>query len=138
MQFHCNKANPCLSYKWVNGKLVIWISWVDDCLNAGPEQEVREAVKQMNSMLKCKELGELAEYVSCKIDYNKDDGWMRLMQPILLQSYEDKFGRNEHGLMPHTPVEAGSVLEKEESKKTLGQQEHNKYQTGVGKLLHMS
>eukprot|EP00957_Ditylum_brightwellii_P094995 7234254-Ditylum_brightwellii.AAC.1 len=72
--FHCNDANPCLSYKWVNGKLVVWITWVDDCLNTGPEQEVRETVKQMNSLFECKELGELTEYVGCKIDYNKDGG----------------------------------------------------------------
>eukprot|EP00957_Ditylum_brightwellii_P094950 7230744-Ditylum_brightwellii.AAC.1 len=60
IQFHCNKDNPCLSYKWVNDKLVIWITWVDNYLNAGPKQEVKEAVKQMNSLSKCKELGELA------------------------------------------------------------------------------
>eukprot|EP00957_Ditylum_brightwellii_P061493 4667343-Ditylum_brightwellii.AAC.1 len=74
MQFHYNKADLCLSYKWVNGKLNIWITWVDNCLNTGPEQEVKEVVKQMNSLFECKELGELAEYAGCKIDYNKEDG----------------------------------------------------------------
>eukprot|EP00957_Ditylum_brightwellii_P198349 15114761-Ditylum_brightwellii.AAC.1 len=120
MQFHCNKADTCLSYKWVNDKCIIWITWADNCLNTRPEQEVREAVKQMNILFECKEFGKLAEYVGCKIDYNKDDGWMTLMQPILLQSYEDKFGLNGHGLTPHTPAITGSVLEKEEGKKKLG------------------
>eukprot|EP00957_Ditylum_brightwellii_P009146 691518-Ditylum_brightwellii.AAC.1 len=95
-------------------------------------------MKEMHLMFECKELGMLAEYVGCKIKYKHNEGWMKLMQPVLLQSYEDEFELNQRGLMPHTSAEMGSVLEREEGDGVLSKKEHSKYQTDVGKLVHMS
>eukprot|EP00957_Ditylum_brightwellii_P128242 9780668-Ditylum_brightwellii.AAC.1 len=92
----------------------------------------------MSSLFETEELGELEEYVGCKIEYNREERWMRLTQPILLQSYEDEFELDEHGLNPHTPADTGSMLERIEGEPTLGKEEHGKYRMGVGKLLHMS
>ena len=36
MKYARNRADPCLYFRWVKGELVIWISWVDDCLLVGP------------------------------------------------------------------------------------------------------
>eukprot|EP00957_Ditylum_brightwellii_P204055 15337406-Ditylum_brightwellii.AAC.1 len=63
MEFLRNKADPCLSFKWINGKLVLWITWVDDCLNAGPDNNVKKSVNEMSSLFETEELGELEEYV---------------------------------------------------------------------------
>ena len=30
MEFDRSQADPCLYYKWVNDKLTVWITWVDD------------------------------------------------------------------------------------------------------------
>ena len=35
MEYKRNKADPCLYHKWIGGKLMIWITWVDNCLIAG-------------------------------------------------------------------------------------------------------
>ena len=32
MKYTRNQAEPCLNFRWVEGELVIWISWVNDCL----------------------------------------------------------------------------------------------------------
>eukprot|EP00957_Ditylum_brightwellii_P012612 953270-Ditylum_brightwellii.AAC.1 len=48
MGYKRNKANPCMAFKWVDSRLVLWITWVDDCHNARPEQEARKAVKEMH------------------------------------------------------------------------------------------
>eukprot|EP00957_Ditylum_brightwellii_P081812 6224370-Ditylum_brightwellii.AAC.1 len=138
MSYKCNKADPCMTFKWVDSHLVLWIIWVDDCLNAGLDQEVRKAVKEMHLMFECKDLGMLEEYVGCKIKHECDKGWMKLTQQVLLQSYEDEFELNQHGLKPHTPAEMGSVLEREDGDEVLSKKEHSKYLTGINKLLHMS
>eukprot|EP00957_Ditylum_brightwellii_P070326 5342611-Ditylum_brightwellii.AAC.1 len=90
MGYKRNKADPCTAFKW------------------NEEQEVRKAVKEMHLMFECKDLGMLDEYVGCKIKHKHNEGWMKLMQPVLLQSFGDEFELNQHGLMPHTPAETGS------------------------------
>ena len=39
----------------------------------------------------CDEVRELKEYVGCKVDYNRKEGWIKLTQPVLMQSYTDEF-----------------------------------------------
>ena len=39
----------------------------------------------------CDEVGKLNEYVGCKINFNQEEGWIKLTQPVLLQSFEDEF-----------------------------------------------
>eukprot|EP00957_Ditylum_brightwellii_P108299 8262075-Ditylum_brightwellii.AAC.1 len=40
MSYSGNKADPCLAFQWIDGLLVIWIIWVDDCLAIGPPKLV--------------------------------------------------------------------------------------------------
>jgi hypothetical protein len=35
MNFMQSKADPCLYYGWGSNQLVIWLSWVDNCLICG-------------------------------------------------------------------------------------------------------
>eukprot|EP00957_Ditylum_brightwellii_P053338 4043231-Ditylum_brightwellii.AAC.1 len=71
------------------------------------------------------------------MEHKCNEGWMKLMQPVLLQTYEDEFELNQHGLKPQTSAETGSVLEREDSDEVLSKREHSKYWTGIGKLMHM-
>eukprot|EP00957_Ditylum_brightwellii_P035609 2698993-Ditylum_brightwellii.AAC.1 len=89
----------------------------------------------MMNLFECEELGEVDEYVGCKIDYDQKDGSTPNTQPVLLQSYKDEFKLDEHRKVSKTPAEAGSVLGKGEGEPchTPG---HKKYCTGVGKLQH--
>jgi hypothetical protein len=36
MGFVRSKADPCMYYKWSREGLVLWVSWIDDCLVMGP------------------------------------------------------------------------------------------------------
>ena len=70
---------------------MLWSSWVDDLLSWGNKKDVlkgREALKQHFDL---NEVGELKEYVGCKVEYNKVNGQMKLTQPVLVQSFADKF-----------------------------------------------
>eukprot|EP00957_Ditylum_brightwellii_P035502 2691471-Ditylum_brightwellii.AAC.1 len=99
---------------------------------------MRKAVKEMHLVFECKDLGVLEEYVGCKIEHKRDEGWIKLMQPVLLQSFEDEFKLDQHGLVPHTPAKTGSVLERHKGDEVLGKKDYGKYQTEIGKLLHMA
>jgi hypothetical protein len=39
----------------------------------------------------CDDQGELKEYIGCKVDRDMENGSVKLMQPVLMQSYEDEF-----------------------------------------------
>ena len=55
-------------YKYVNNQMVLFILWVDDCCICGDKKAVLQAVKDFTSLWDCKDLGELKEYVGCKVD----------------------------------------------------------------------
>jgi hypothetical protein len=73
--------------------LVVWLSWIDDFLAAVDKRSGEAANEHMKSRFECDDLGELNEYVGCKID--RDEYSVKLTQPILIQSYEDEFELNK-------------------------------------------
>ena len=91
---------------------MIWLSWVDDCLICGPHEQVEIAKQNMMKRFECDEVGELKEYVRCKVDYNHEEGWIKLTQPVLMQSYTDEFDLLPEGETPRTPATPGGVLQK--------------------------
>eukprot|EP00957_Ditylum_brightwellii_P211342 15366072-Ditylum_brightwellii.AAC.2 len=96
------------------GQWAVWISWVDDCLNAGPTELVEESTKQAKSLLEYKYFGNMVEYVGCKMEHIRNEGYTKLIQPVLLQSFEDEFNLKDGGHTPRTPSETGQVLSKGE------------------------
>ena len=68
LKFIRNKSEPCVFYKFVNNRMVLFILWVDDCCICGEKQSVLQAVKDFTSLWDCKDLGELKEYVGCKVE----------------------------------------------------------------------
>ena len=129
-----SKADPCVYYNWKEGKLSLWASWVDDLLSCGPKKDVlagREAVKKH---FRLDEVGKLEEYVGCKVEYNPEQGWMKLTQPVLIQSFTDEFELPNGDY--ESPATAGTVLQKQEL--TLNEEGHSLYRKGVGKLIHLA
>ena len=116
MQYERSKADPCLYYKWqvdpkdLKKKLVIWLLWVDDNLITGPVDAVSRAKQKMMSLFDCDDLGEMKEYVGCKVERNWKEQWIKLTQPVLLQSFMDEFPLDTHRPNPRTPAEAGDNL----------------------------
>jgi hypothetical protein len=136
MKYTRNKADPCLYFAWTTVGLIIWISWVDDCLICGNKEGVQEAKAQMMDRFDCDEVGELKEYVGCKIDRDTKEGSIKLTQPVLMQSYTDEFDIPD-GEIPNTPAIPGSVLHKGKEEEIVDEKELFTYRSGVGKLLHM-
>ena len=137
MEFNRNKADPCLYYKWVNNQLTVWITWVDDCLIAGDEEAVEQSKNDMMKLFDCDDIGELKEYVGCKVEYNKIKKTLKMTQPVMVQSFIDEFGVKTDGMKPRTPAIPGEVLMPGDDRNNLSYKEQKKYRSGVGKLLHM-
>jgi hypothetical protein len=84
------------------------------------------------------EVGELKEYVGCKVVIDKKkERSVTLTQPILLQSFADKFELPEGVFSENCPAVAGDVLVRGEVNDQVSHVEQKKYRSGVGKLLHM-
>ena len=67
---------------------------------------------------------------------NREEGWIKLTQPVLLQSYVDEFDASKL-TKPVTPAIPKSVLLPNQTEK-LDKTKHRLYRKGVGKLLHMA
>ena len=106
--------------------LVLWLSWVDDCLIAGKKEQVVEAKQQMMSNFDCDEIGELKEYVGCKVEHNHEEGFIKLTQPVLLQSFEDEFDLPE-GKLPKLPATPEQVLQQGDKKDNVRPKEQSIY-----------
>jgi hypothetical protein len=68
-----SSANPCLYYKWVDGRLVIMISWINDNMILGPSNLVMQLKKDLMQQFDCDDCGHLEEYVGNKIEYVGND-----------------------------------------------------------------
>eukprot|EP00957_Ditylum_brightwellii_P069496 5277404-Ditylum_brightwellii.AAC.1 len=77
------------------------------------------------------------KYVGCKVEQDCAARTIKMTQPVLLQSYSNKFELGKHGHTPTTPAELGTVLSKGEGIQ-LDKAKHSRYRTGVSKLLHMT
>jgi hypothetical protein len=63
-----SSANPCLYYKWVDGRLVIMISWIDDNMILGPSNLVMQLKKDLMQQFDCDDCRSIEEYVGNKIE----------------------------------------------------------------------
>jgi hypothetical protein len=134
MNFKRSAADLCIYFCWAMYGLVVWISWIDDCLVAGDPRVVEAAKDQMKSRFECDDIGEVNEYVGCKID--RGEYFVKFTQPVLIQSYEDEFELNKTRSV-FTPAEQGTLLMKCDQGTELKRKEQTKCRRGVDKFLHM-
>ena len=131
--FEKSAADPCLCFAWKTHGLVLWLSWMDDCLVCGNETDACKAKEDMKQRFDCDDKSKMKECIGCKVE--RGDGWLRLTQPVLLNTFEDEFELPDND--PKFPATAGKVLVKGSEETTMSSQEQFKCRSGVGKLLHM-
>ena len=134
MGYTKSQADPCLYFNWTEKGLSVWISWIDDCLTVG--KNMKTAKQKMIDRFDCDAIGNMDEYVGCKVERNVESGWIRLTQPVLLKSYVDEFDLPDANT-PTTPAVPGQVLTGCKEEEGLSAEMQTKYRSGVGKLLHM-
>ena len=73
------------------GEMVACLLQVEDCLMVGPENKVIEWKDDMKVMFDCPDEGELYKYTWLQETYQQGGKKMTFAQPVLLQSFVDKF-----------------------------------------------
>jgi hypothetical protein len=106
MGFIRSSADPCLYVKDTKNGLVIWISWVGNCLLMGRKSEVSKYHAVMNSYFDFDNIGDLKEYVGCKIDKQERGNHLLITQPVIVRSFIDEFGIQEEKKSKYQPQEA--------------------------------
>ena len=136
MKYTRSKADACLQFMWSKtGHLVLWITWVDDCICIGPKEHVLKAKQMMGEFFEIDECGELKEYVGVKIDIDRENRSLRMTQPVLIQSFQDEF--ELPGEKPPNPAKEREILQKGKEGEYISKSNQKLYRRGVGKLLHM-
>ena len=136
MKFTRSKADPCLQFKWTALGLLLWITWVDDCLVIGPPDALKKSKEEMSNLFDVADLGPIQEYVGCKVDYDPKQRAAKITQPVLLQSLEDEFDLPK-GAPPVTPAVPQEVLKSVDERNWVSAKLQKVYRMGVGKLLHL-
>ena len=137
MKFRRSKADPCLYFAWHKKRgLTLWVSWIDDCLVVGTKKSVKKAKKKLVDRFDCDVVGNMDEYVGCKLERNHEERWIKITQPVLIQSYNDEFDLGKEKATS-TPAEPGQVLMPCKEADSLSPAEQTTYRKGTGKLLHM-
>ena len=135
MKFMRGAADPCVYFRWTAEGLVLIASWVDDLLMCGKRESVMSVKKELFSHLTCDDVGELTEYVGCKIVRDKDS--IQLTQPVLIQSFQDEFDLPAVMADVETPAPAGQILMRGPEEVQVSAAEQSVYRSGVGKLMHL-
>lgn len=137
INFERSEADPCLFHQCVNGELVLFLLWVDDCLVAEPKKKVRTLVEGFMELFTCEDQGELEENLGCKVKILKHA--CRFTQPVKLRGCYDEFGFTDGKKPPKTPAKPGTVLAVEaEGETKLNDKNQKKYRSLVAMFLHVT
>jgi len=91
----------------------------------------------MNEYFDCDNVGELKEYIGCKIERKMDPKLLVISQPVIIQSFIDEFSIISDNKF-ETPASSGELFSPVSGGDELNEKEQKRYRTGVGKLLYLS
>ena len=136
MGFARSQIDPCLYYKWSDTGLTVWLSWIDDCMVWGARDNIDKAADDFARHFDSDDVGELNEYVGCKVDHDVEGRTIKFTQPVLLRSFKDEFNLPKEKERV-TPAEPGSILVQADESYKVDPKRHKYYRSGVGKLLYL-
>ena len=84
--------------------LAMCLTWVDDKLFIAHKDIIMKEKDSLSEHFKCDDVGELEDYVGCKIDIDRNEKKMTISQPVLVQSLVDMFGDIPQGRLVMTPA----------------------------------
>jgi hypothetical protein len=134
--FKGSKHDECLFYY---GK-TIFIVYTDDNILMGPDQkEIERLVKEIGSIFKIEDQGNLSDYLGMKVKKN-EDGSMEWTQPNLINSILKELGLIEHksenaATSRTTPLNSTVILTSCEEDNDHDNAKFN-YRQVIGKMLY--
>ena len=136
--FKGGDVDPCLLFKKTEHGLVLIGLYVDDLLIIGSKEDINIVIGDIEKYFKVKIEGDLRDYLSCKIKFNKDCSKAWIGQPHLIKKLEKMFEKEitdkHHCSTPGTP---GFTIIRGTDMERVTKEEQLKYRTGVGMLLFL-
>ena len=133
--FKQRKADPCLFYKWENGRLTVISIYVDDLiLLADLLEEMMHLKHQLSTMFKMTDMGNLSYCLG--IGVRQGEGWLQIQQRQYLLNIVKRFGLEDAHPVA-TPADVSVTLEADDGVSKLVESEQN-YQQIIGSLLYAS
>ena len=86
--FKGGDVDPCLLFKKTEHGLVLIGLYVDDLLIIGSEEDINIVIGDIKKYFKVKIEGDLRDYLSCEIKFNKDCLKAWIGQPHLIKKLE--------------------------------------------------
>lgn len=138
-----SKAQPCMFFKWIDERLVLFVLWTDDVLTVGLPNHVKKVEDDIMSTFESKSEGELSEYVGNKIDIKRsNDGraTVKFTQPVLMEKLKEANAEalSVGGAAPRTPAVEGQVLVRGDGSGELGREDAKQYRSNVALMNYMS
>jgi len=104
MGYNRSKADSGLYFKCTAmGNLIVWLSWVDDCVRFGQSQDVKAATDEIKSLFECDDVEEFEEYVGYQVI--RENNELKLTQPVFANEFEI-----EEEISAETRCAPGAVL----------------------------
>ena len=139
-EYKRSKADPCLYYITTAGRLSVIVSWVDDLILLGEQQDVDMMKADLSKAFICKEEGPLKEFVGSKIDFSRNEnglGTAKFTQPVLVQKLEDEYLGDVSVKPPKTPAVAGLTLVKGDESGQLNEKDSTEYRSATATCMFM-
>ncbi len=90
----------------------------------------------MKKHFECDDLGNMTEYIGCKIERSDSTRAIKIKQPVLVQSPQDESDLPD-GVPPTTPAKPGMTFTTKPEEGQLSTDKHTNYRAGIGKLQHL-
>ena len=107
------KGDPCCYVKDKEGRFVTYLSWVDNCLFLGTEDDVVESKTDLMKYFGCNDIGFLDEYVGCRIEMRRGDKSVKFTQPVLIRNLVEDFKSGNKKVsssaVPGQTLQAGNI-----------------------------
>jgi hypothetical protein len=139
MTYKQSKADPCLYFAWIGGKIVVFVAWVDDVMVLVPPTLVEQVQRDLEKSFSCKSKGELTECVGSKITFSCDDNGKRtikFMQPFLIKKIKDTYKKSD-GPVSKTPAVDSQVLVKGDGEGTVSPEQIKMYRSAITTCIIM-
>jgi hypothetical protein len=140
LDFHPSPADPCLYIKKAKGNEppAYIILYADDGFFCTPKI-IEHVMKSISLVQKVKYLGEIKNFVCCRLVHSTDGKSIHIFQPKLINNLEDSFSQyintNRKFQTPGAPKTV--VMRLEKGHDMLSPKDQTKYHSGVGMLLYL-
>lgn len=134
LHFKPSESEPCIFQNIKHHNFMVGV-YVDDLIVIGREDEVQQFKKDLASLLRITDKGELRFCLNMQVDWNHDSNTAKVSQKKFILGLLEKYGK-ENCKPADTPVATGTIFEKATKLNAINNV--SEYQSLIGSLLYVA